>query len=424
MQIQTFVCFYGDANMSKEITNELLNIQSKLLLINGTEELLRLSTEFNSSILRVMELEKTGVITPAKNGKKTSSAKIKFTKKEIESMSKTFKKEFIANGLVSHVIKRPSGKKGFYYEIRYRRNGYNITVSNRDIEKAKELFIEATKKLESPEILAKTKLKFGAIANEWLKYKNGKIDQHTWRGYEYKIQKYFSTPQWNDRPITQIRTSDIDNFMRQFNDNPRGYEDMRTIFNQVFKYAIASGIMLNNPVTLVPFKRAERENREALTPKQIIEFLTRLQNPKYDKIRKGAYILYFFGLRPCEIDEEARFENGFLICRNRKRKSGKIEYKKIPIPKQAKGLINFDEPITYNFSYSCFARNLIKALGNGYTPYNLRHTFASICSETVKKEVVEVWMGDSSDRLVGKVYVHFSDEFMKAQMDTVQFPTI
>ena len=44
-------------------------------------------------------------------------------------MPKTFKKEFIANGAVAHVIKRPSGKHTFIYEIRYRRNGYNISAS-------------------------------------------------------------------------------------------------------------------------------------------------------------------------------------------------------------------------------------------------------------------------------------------------------
>lgn len=62
-----------------------------------------------------------------------------------------------------------------------------------------------------------------------------------------------------------------------------------------------------------------------------------------------------------------------------------------------------------------------KALGEGLTPYNLRHTFASICAESVRPDVVDLWMGDSPERLVGKVYVHFSDDFMKAQMDTVKF---
>ena len=53
--------------------------------------------------------------------------------------------------------------------------------------------------------------------------------------------------------------------------------------------------------------------------------------------------------------------------------------------------------------------------------YQLRHTFASICDETVKREVVELWMGDSPERLVGKTYVHYTDKFMIEQMNKVNF---
>ena len=35
--------------------------------------------------------------------------------------------------------------------------------------------------------------------------------------------------------------------------------------------------------------------------------------------------------------------------------------------------------------------------------------------------IVDTWMGDSSERLVGRVYTHFPDKFMTSQMDLVQF---
>ena len=60
---------------------------------------------------------------------------ITFTKNEVKRMDKTFKKYFILNGYIAHVIKRKSGKNGFYYEIRYRRNGYNIRAASVDITK-------------------------------------------------------------------------------------------------------------------------------------------------------------------------------------------------------------------------------------------------------------------------------------------------
>ncbi len=353
------------------------------------------------------------------NGKKTSSAKIKFTKKEIDSMSKTFKREFIANGMAAHIIERPSGKRGSFYEIRYRRNGYDIAVSNKELKTAKAMFIEATQNLPPPESLAKNKFSFGSIADEWLRYKHGKVAEDTWKGYESQIRR-FIPQKVKDKPIKSIRTSDIDEIMNAL-DTPRKYEDMRIIFNSIFKYAKASGIITYNPVEMIPFKRAERENRDKLTDGQIKTFLTNLQTPICDKIRNFAYIMYFFGLRPCEIDDEAHFENGFLICRNRKRKNGKKAYKKIPIPRQAEKFLNFNLSLKSPLSYDRTLDIMKKALPEGVIPYQLRHTFASICDETVKREVVELWMGDSPERLVGKTYVHYSDEFMRKEMDKVNF---
>lgn len=359
------------------------------------------------------------LIEKRNNGKKTSSAKIKFTKKEIESMSKTFKREFIANGMAAHIIERPSGKRGVFYEIRYRRNGYDIAVSNKELKTAKAMFIEATKNLPPPDVLAKNKFSFGFIADEWLRYKHGKVAEDTWKGYESQPRR-FIPQKMKDKPIKSIRTSDIDELMNAL-DTPRKYEDMRTIFNSIFKYANASGIVTYNPVEMIPFKRAERENRDRLTDGEIKTFLTNLQTPFFDKTRNFAYAMYFFGLRPCEIDDEAHFENGFLICRNRKRKNGKKAYKKIPIPRQAQNLFDFNAPLKSPLSYDRTLDIMKKALPEGIIPYQLRHTFASVCDEKVKREVVELWMGDSPERLVGKTYVHYSDEFMRKEMDKVKF---
>lgn len=108
----------------------------------------------------------------------------------------------------------------------------------------------------------------------------------------------------------------------------RKYEDLRTLFNGIFKYAVASGIIQHNSVALIKFKRAERQSRESLSKDEILAFLECIKEPKYDNIRQFAYILYFFGLRPCEIDEETHREGEFLIARNRKRKNGKSNARK------------------------------------------------------------------------------------------------
>ena len=398
--------------MQQTLSEELTALSSMMLMASSRGEMVRLSSRMNELVEKAMQLEQHEL----HKKEKALSATIKFSQEEVAKMSKTFKKEFIANGLVAHIIKRPSGKNGIYYEIRYRRNGYNISVSNKNLQRAKQLFIEKTFHLDEPK---KSMLTFGMIANEWLTYKKGKIADKTLQEYRLYILRDFA-PLLN-KGIKEIRTGDIDAIMREKGE--RLYESTRIVINSVFKYAIASGVIIHNPVTLLPFKRAERSNRVPLTQLQLTYFLKEIQLPKYDEIRQCAYAMYFFGLRPCELDHEAHFENGFLIARNRKRKGGKVEYKKIPVPKEAQGLIHFDKSIALPFHYNIFARLMKECLRGEATSYNLRHTFASICAESVKEEIVALWMGDSPERLVGKVYIHFSDEFMREQMDHVHFTT-
>ena len=221
------------------------------------------------------------------------------------------------------------------------------------------------------------------------------------------------------KPIAEIRTIDIDAILKEV--KPRKYEELRTLFNGIFKYAIASGIITHNPVALIKFKRAERQSRESLSKGEIVAFLERIKEPKYDEIRQFAYILYFFGLRPCEIDEETHREGDFLITRNRKRKNGKIEYKKIPIPTQAQELIDWDKPLTTDL-HRLKINDIMKELLAEKTAYCLRHTFATVCQQYVRPDIVDIWMGDSPQRLVGKVYTHFPDDFMYEQMQMVKFP--
>ncbi len=337
-------------------------------------------------------------------------------------MDKTFRKHFILNGYVAHIIKRPSGKKGFYYELRYRRNGYDIYAASVDINEAKRIFIEKT----LPENIGKfiTRKKESGVNileevfAEWYQCKKGTILDKEHKRFEVN---FLALPEeLRKKPIKEIRTIDIDSVMKEV--KPRKYEELRTLFNGIFKYAVASGLIQNNPVALIKFKRAERQNRDALQKEEIVEFLERVKLSKYENIRQAMYLLYFFGLRPCEVDEETHREGNFLIVRNRKRKNGKIEYKKIPIPLQAEELIDWNKPLTFQMPSRYAQEELIKDLLQGKTGYYLRHTFSTVCQQYVRPDIVDIWMGDSPQRLVGKVYTHFPDEFMYKQMQAVEFP--
>ena len=172
---------------------------------------------------------------------------------------------------------------------------------------------------------------------------------------------------------------------------------------------------------LIPFKKAERNNRRALTNDELKKLFERLNLPEFKDYKQTFLILLFFGLRPCEL-EAARFEEDFLIARNAKRKAGKIEYKKIPICNQARELLDLSAPIKALHRTDVLNRIFKRIMDDDtVTQYYLRHTFATVCQQYVRPDIVDIWMGDSSERLVGRVYTHFSDDFMIAQMQNVVF---
>ena len=104
--------------------------------------------------------EQKDSLSVQKNAEQISSV-ITFTQKEIQKMQKTFKKEFIANGLCAHILKRVRYKGSVSYLIRYRRNGYCIIVYGATIEDAKKNFVKAT----LPENIEKYRKKEAKIAN-------------------------------------------------------------------------------------------------------------------------------------------------------------------------------------------------------------------------------------------------------------------
>ena len=73
--------------------------------------------------------------------KDSGSSVLKFSAQEISNMPKTFRREFRTQGCTAHIRKRRSGPYHWNYEVRYRRDGYNIAVSANNLAEAKQKFI-------------------------------------------------------------------------------------------------------------------------------------------------------------------------------------------------------------------------------------------------------------------------------------------
>ena len=193
--------------MKSKLSDELTMLTAKMMMCANKREIINLSSEFGQIIEKMIEQENR-THDPCAPKEKSVTATIKFTKEEVANMAKSFKKEFIANGLVARIIKRQSGKRTFVYEIRYRRNGYNISASSTDLKEAKRKFLEMTK----PENIGKYQVRiiksglnlFHEIALEWLTYKKGKINDRTHDNYASYYRRYLQEP-LGEIPILKVR---------------------------------------------------------------------------------------------------------------------------------------------------------------------------------------------------------------------------
>ena len=203
----------------------------------------------------------------------------------------------------------------------------------------------------------------------------------------------------------------------------RVIETLQTIFKGITKYAMANGDITFNPMDAVTFQKVARKKRRALTKEEEKTFFERIDLPEFEYYKPFFLLQYYFGLRPWEL-RDTRFEGDFLIALNAKHEEGgELVYKKIPIPAQLKARIDTTTDVVCKHRTDVLNRVFKRIMQDEeVTQYFLRHTFASTCKRFVmKSEIVDLWMGDSPEKLVDRVYTHYPDEFMQEQMELVKF---
>ena len=402
--------------MFSKLSDDLINISTMMMVARERGEIISLANDLNTAVLKAMEIEKAKSYNDVKD-KKAISTSIKFTKQEIEKMSKTFKKEFIANGCVAHIIKRPSGKKGVYYEIRYRRNGYNITVSNKDLHKAKELFVEATKSLDVEPMKATVPTTFHEFAMYY--FENFRKKKVTIATYNCDLNRYKNhiLPTFGSIAIRKITATDCQKLLDKYVEKEMGKtaDEIHSLLNCIFKMAIAHNILMQNPLTLVIHREHEKIHGKALTKQEERKLLDSLSGTRY--LIPFAVALYT-GLRPNEY-KTAKIQGDFIIAINSKRKNKKIEYKRIAISPMLKPYI---EGITeLCFPHLDTLRSIMKKHIGSHKLYNMRTTFYTRCRECgISDAARDEFMGHSSGALA-TAYTDLSDEYLLNEIQKFRY---
>lgn len=322
-------------------------------------------------------------------------------------MPTRFKKTFRANGCLVHVRKRI--RNGCVdYEARYRRDGYNISVSSTDYEKLKEKFINAVQVADDGTPLPNVPTTFHEFATYffetfWRRTVAASTYKTEMNRYKNHIRPYFGS-----MPLKKITPSMC---QKLFDDiAAKGYgktlDEVHGRLNQIFDMAINHGLIKANPIAVTVFTVHEREHGVPLTKEEEHRLLELTAGTPYQLM--FAVVLYT-GLRPNEF-KTARIEGEFIVAVNSKQKTKKVDYKRIPItPMLRPYLANVEE---LRFYVTNRIREKLKKLLPQHTLKDLRATFSTRCIQCDVAEIaLKKFMGHSLGEL-GNAYINPPDEYL------------
>ena len=338
---------------------------------------------------------------------------LKFSTEEISKMPKTLKKQFIIEGCVTHVRKRSDERYKRSYEIRYRRNGYNISASGGTVEAAKENFIRKLKCLtesDAPSIPTT----FHKFTKYWLEnFHKRSVCAETYVRSVHIFDTHIA-PFVRDIELKQIAPALIQQTVDRLSDRPRAAESVYGLFSQIFKSAVNHGIIQVNPVAIICYKPHQRKHGTALTKAEERSLLEGLKG----KYKTLVAVLLFTGLRPNEL-KTARIEGPFIVARNSKRKGGKIEYKKIPITPMLRPFIEGMTELPKSGENAVMV--WFKRALTGHKLYDLRTTFQTRCTECgISDAAIGEFMGNSIGKLKD-TYTDLSDEYLLKEGEKLSY---
>lgn len=341
---------------------------------------------------------------------------LKFTDYEVSKMPNQFKSSFRIEGKTVHYRKRIRGNSKSY-EARYRRHGYNISVSASTLKMLKQRFIDAIKeKCQNPEV-SSVPTNFHAFATYYFEnFRKRKVSDETFKKDMNRYKNYIQ-PALGEFKINKITPAQCQKIIDvcQASGHMKNMSEIFSLLNVIFKMAIAHGILSINPLNVVIHDSYEGTHGVALTKEEESILLSSTKGTPYHL--QFAVALYT-GLRPNEY-KTAKLEGEFIIAVNSKRKTKRVEYKKIPITPMLRPYL---ETVTaLKFYGANRLREKFRSILPNHKLYDLRTTFYSRCQECGVADVARnVFVGHSLGKL-GNTYTDLSDDFLLKEGNKIKY---
>ncbi|MDE7087629.1 MAG: site-specific integrase [Clostridia bacterium] len=338
------------------------------------------------------------------------AANLNFSEKEYLEMPKQFRKMFRHQGCVVRVYRRLSGKNHYNYEIRYRRDGYNVYASANNLEAAKQKFIDKLNEVDKygAATTPSVPTTIDGFANYFFEnFYRRKVKAETLRvglnQYKNHIATHFKNVQ-----LRKITPKQCQELLDSLDEQGKGKtaDDVHSLLNMIFKAAVKHSLIHTNPMDMVFHTKHEQQHGTALTKdEEKILLSSTAGTPQQLMFAIGLYT----GMRPNEY-ETARLDGEFITAVNSKRKHGKIEYKKIPITPMLKPYLESVDKI--EFSSLRIMRDRFNKLFPNHKLYDLRTTFYTRCQECGIADVARDEFVGHSHGALGNAYTDLSDEFL------------
>lgn len=413
--------------MQHRISDELITINTMMMVAKERGEIIRLSSQLNAVIEKAMEMEKASGNTLANKKENVSTAFIKFNSKELSKMPKEYSKQFRVGRLVAHVRKKDNG----VYEIRCQVQKEKIAVSSKLLDTAKEKFITALNDLfkapETPKIDKHVKL--CEYMSEWLEtVKKPLVKPVTYKDYIYSLNNYIS-PSFDGRELAGIKGFELQSFINRFAETGknRTAQKLYQLLSAVFDYAVTDEIISKSPMQRIALPKYEQEHGVPLTRAEEQLLVNALITTRSIYAQALTFLLYT-GLRRSELASVAIDKGWVHLITSKQRKGLKEKTRSIPVSPMLERVMPLIDVTAIKELSPAVLTKRIKDYFPNHHAHDLRHTFITRCQECgIQRELVSLWAGHTADSSTTTlVYTHLEQnkEHQVDEMKKFDYPLI